>query len=385
MSARNYAVQKPNATAVNMLRSWLKSAGIGNKPSESPGFDLTVATAGGGELEVQVCLRRDETMPGEGVQVVAGDVTGKKLASALAAFWRVTDAAGHEHCKPFERGAEPEANAQGNPRKLHYRDDEFLVAIRHTEFRRSPNPDPERFQHYRATMEKVSWSFVRLNFELCQRHGVDIDDVMTLARCYVVNFCARYETPNEVFHDNERKCYAYIRQRLNSDFLPILRKKQRSMLPDAETVSIGLYGRPNTLSDQTAVLFPKKYPNPEIVLQRYVYPELGQGITEHDREDADADEDYVRRHCVLDTSSPSARRASAAALLRDLLGDMPHDDMVETLRAATENHSLDVVARREAARQLRLHSGSCAACGSGDLGVEEDEELAGEDAGCAQE
>lgn len=370
MSPKNFAPQKPNATAVNILRSWLKSVGIANRPSTVPGFDLSVSVAGGGDLEVQVCRRKDETMPGQGVQVLASDITGKNLARALSAFWRVTDAAGLDRVKPFERGAEPEPNAKGNPRKLHYRDDEFLVAIRHTEFRRAPNPDPERFAHYKATMEKTSWAFLRLNFELCARHGVGIDDIMTHARCYVVNFCTRYETPEEVFHDNERKCYAYIRQRLNSDFLPILRKKERSMIPDAETVSIGLYGRP---------FFGRSWFTHG---QDHVGPEVSLGMEEEDVED----EDYVRRHRLLDTSTPAARRASAAAMLRELLAGMPHDAMVEALRGASENLVLDSVTRREAARQFGLHAKGCSTCpASGDLGVEEDEELPGEDARGAQE
>jgi hypothetical protein len=355
--AKNYTFQEKNATAVNILRSWLTACGIPSRRSQVPGFDLTV-DGKSGDVEVQVSERRDETLPGAGIQVVVADFTGKKVAVALAAFHKVTRAAGYGKPQPFDRGAAPMMNAEGNPRKLHYKDEEFLVSIRHNEFRRAPNPGPDRWEKYKATMNKVAQAFMRTNFELCARNGMTLDDVMTYARCYVVNFCARHEIPETetTFCDNERKCHSYLQQRLylgpSSSLRAILLKKERSMLPDAETVSIGLFGKPDADTE--------------------VSP------------DADAEEvdyDYVAKHCQLDVSSPAKRKKSAATKLTELLGKLPHDQMVELLGNAAKNINFDFTTRKEAARQLRLHAEACESCAlPDDAGVKEDEDAAGSDA-----
>jgi hypothetical protein len=353
----NYTIQSPNATAVNILRAWLRAVGVPVRTSTEDGFDLTVTNILDEDLEVKVAKRADETLSGAGIQVSAGAFTGKKLSAALAAFHTVTDEAGYDRSNPIDRGAEPRLNEKGNPRKLHYKDEEFLVAIRHTEFRRSPNPSEDRWKKYRSPMEKTAAAFLRHNFELCARHGLTNDDLLQYARCYVVNFCARYEIPESetTFFDNERKCHVYLRQRFNSDLRTILLKKERSTIPDAETVSISLFGKPD-----------------------------GDTEVSPDAEEERTDFDYIAKHCELDLTSASARRASATSKLESLLLSLPHDQRVELLRTAAANTSFDFTTRREAARRLRLHVESCTAAlcqlPLADSGIEEDEELAGADA-----
>ncbi len=359
--AKNYTIQAKNATAVNLLRSWLGAVAIPVRPSKVSGFDLTVTAINGSELEVQVS--KDGAPVDGGVQVLAGDVTGRSPTAALAAFHKVTDAAGYERRTPVNRGTAGEMNEKGNPRKLHYKDEDFLVTIRHTQFRRSPNPSDDRWKKYQDAIKGTSASFLRSNFELCARNGLTLDDIMTYARCFVVNFCARYEIPEEqtTFHDNERKCYEYLKQELylapSSSLRAILTKKERSMLPDVETVSISLYGKPDADTE--------------------ISP---------DAED-EVDTDYIAKHCELDTSSPTARKASAAAKLAELLGSLPHGQMVEVLTNTAKNERFDFTTRREAARQLRLHVVACESCElpDGDNGVEEEEDLAGADALSSEE
>lgn len=359
---QNYTVQAPNATAVNLLRSWLAAVGITARASKVAGFDLCVTTVTGTDLEVQVTKRPDETLPGAGIQVVAGALTGRSPRAALEAFWRVTDAAGYERRQPVDRGAEALLNANGNTRKLHYKDEDFLVTIRHTQFRRSPNPSDDRWTKYKDAIEKTSAAFLRSNFELCARNGLAVDDIMTFARCFVVNFCAQFEIPEEqtTFCDNERKCYQYLKQNLfldeKSSLRAMLLKKERSTLPDVETVAIGLYGRVDADTE--------------------VSPEA---------EEEEVDYDYVRKHCELDTSSPAARKASAASKLAELLSSLPHAQMVEVLTNTAKNERFDFTTRKEAARQLRLHAIQCDSCLPGDAGVEEDEDLAGADAASTEE
>lgn len=336
-----YAEQPRNATAVNILRSWLTAVGIKHKPSKLQGYDICVEGRAGGEVQVQVAMGGEEKSKEAGVQVLARDITGKRASKKLDAFWSVTDAAGFERRQPVDRGAEPEANAKGNPRKLHYRDEFDLVAFRHTEFRWSPDPPADRWVRYKPTIEKVAWGFLKMNSRLAARHQFDIDDVLQYARVWVVNYCARYEVPNPLHNDNERKCYRYLQQRFNNDLRALLLKKERSTIPDAETVSIALYGAPD--SD----------------------PEVAWGWDERrdSERDDEVDPDYVARHCELDVSTPQARRRSAGKVLGELLSQLDHDQFVTTLRGAASSTSIDMTARKEASRLLRAHEAACEACG----------------------
>lgn len=341
----NYAIQARNATAVNILRAWLGAVDITHRPSEKPGCDLTVTGQDGTELEVQVLLPGDPPADGA-IHVKARDFTGKRAERALEAFYAVTDAAGYPRQEPLDRGAGPAKNEQGNPRKLHYRDDDFLVAVRHTEFRRSPNPPAERLKFYKSTMEKTAWRFFNLNYGLCVRNSLGVDDLLQYASCWVVNFIARYETQVEVHHDNERKCYRYLQQRFNTDLKGVLLKKERSALPDAQTVSIGLYGRPDIDGEVS--------PDPSDV---YVRALDGGSDSIDDMEPLDLK--YLERHQELDLRTPETRQASAAAKLQELLGSLPHERLVEVLRETVENRAFDIGTQREAARQLRIHVQGC--------------------------
>jgi hypothetical protein len=331
-----YAEQPRNATAVNVLRSWLTAIGVTHKPSKVRGCDICVDRRDGGVLEVQVVMGEEEKNLEGAVRVRAHEITGKASQKKLDAFWRVTDAAGYERKRPVDRGQEPELNEQGNPKKLHYRDDFDLVAFRHTETRWSPDPDDSKWVQYKPTMEKVSWGFLKMNSKLCERVKFDIDDVMQYARMWLINYCARYEVPNPVHFDNERKCYRYLQQRFNNDLRSLLLKKLRSTTPDAETVSIALFGTPDA--------------DPEV---------------SPDGAEEEIDQDYIERHCELDTSTPQARRRSATAKLKELLEELPHDQLVDTLQRTAANESLDWTARKEAGRWLNAHEKGCKECSPG--------------------
>lgn len=329
-----YRIQAPNATAVNVLRSWLRAVNVPLLPRKA-GCDLAVTGKDGTPLFVQVSMNPDEPTKDGVLKVLARDVTGKKIEVALAAFHQITDAAGYDRAQPLDRGAGPELNEQGNPKKLHYSDEDFLVAMRHNEFRRSPNPPADRWQQYRPTIDKTVWAFLRNNFELAARHTLGYDDLASYARCWVVNFCARYEIQNPKNNDNEKLLYVYLEQRLR-ELRSILQKKERSMMPDVETLSLALYGRPHVDTEVT----------PSI----------------DDEEVEEIDLEYVARRCELDTSTPEARRESAGKKLAELLDQLPHDQLVETLQTAAANRFFDITARKEASRRLKEHVGACASC-----------------------
>lgn len=244
-------------TSVNTLRTWLQAVGVGVRPSTTPGFDLTVTAADGSDLEVMVSQREDPTLPSPGVSVSAKAFTGKRVGDGLAAFWRVTDAAGYDRRTPVDRGPEGTLNAKGNPRKLRECEDPFGIAIRLTEFKRTVNPPNDRWKRYNTTIENVAYKWLYRNYQLCARHGIGADDLMSYARCHTVNFATLYETATPVHCDNERKLYKYIWQRFCSDLYPILRRQERSTLPDLAAAELA------SCVDTTAGTGYKRSHNPE--------------------------------------------------------------------------------------------------------------------------
>lgn len=382
----NYCIQARNATAVNILRSWLRAANVPTAPA-APGFDLAVVDVLSEVQQVKVVMKDEPAAP-TGITVQASDITGRKESVALAAFYTITDSAGYERVAPINRGGNVRLNEKGNPRKLHYKDEGFMVSIRHTEFRRSPNPADDRWKQYKAVMEKVVWKFFQSNYEMCCRQAVDIKDLLQVARCLMVNFCARYETPTPVWNDNERKFYRYLQQRFHYDVRAIMVKSERSLMPDSDTVRTALACDSEASPDPTdAYVAALDAPEEDLSLARAIFAGSSTDASIPESLDVadEVDEDYIERHCVLDTSSTSARRSSAAAKLTDLLANMPHDSMVRVLREASENFAFDFVTRKEAYRQLRLHEQKCDSCASVQSGAEEDEELAGTDSLGAEE
>lgn len=344
---------------LNLLRSYLRATGIQYTRSTVAGCDLTVVCQDGNTIEVRVVLRNDTTAPCECVDVVGSHLTGKSLNKALAAFHTVSRAAGYGEPMPFNRGAEPE-------HKLSYMDEEFLVAIRHNETRRAPNPEPAKFVAYDKVMYKAVWTFYKLNNMMCRRWGLGVDDLMQIARTLLVNFCARYEDDLEPQSQNERILYTYLHQRF-AEVYAVMGKKERSCFPDADTVCIASTGIPYQ-SDG-------------------MFSEALSGVFNPESEPEKIDVDHRDRNRKLDCSNPTKRKASAAKMLKEGLGAMDHDRMVETLTFAAQNILIAHDARRHAAKLLREHAAECPDCytGSESLGVDEDEESTGVDAGCAQE
>lgn len=318
-----------NAVAVNILRSWLRATGISHKRSEIPGCDLEVVGKHGSLSQVIVALRSDETAPCDAIVIRAKDLTGKNKDLAVAAFHTVTRGAGYGQPDLFSRGEEPK-------QKLSYHKDEFLVAVRATETRRSPDPTPEQFAKYDKVMWKAAQLFFNINYEDCRRWGYSTDDLMQHNRVLLINFCARYEKDEFEEGENERLLYTYLSQRL-SELRSILFKKERSILPDADTVSISLLG--------------KNYGGSMTIGIEYEYDP---------RSDNDVvDQEHKHRNKVLDCSNPTTRKASASRLLADSLASLSHADMIETLVHAEQNILFSHDARREAGKQLKMHYSSC--------------------------
>jgi hypothetical protein len=343
--------------ALNTVKSWMAACRISFRTGRWPEADLVVTNAAGQEVGVSVVIKGSPVA--EGSLVVNGsDITHRALKVALEAFASLQQALGFEPKLPVDRGAIPERRPYG--------DDFDLVVWRHTEFRRSPNPDRQKLEKYKSTAEKASWKFYRSNQRLCADHMLQVEDlIFGYALVWTTNYIALYEIPAEraLQNDNERLLYTYLTQRF-AEFRTSLNRKGRNELPVLDAAFIGLRGRPYDYSNKTSWLTERD----EAVQQ--TRPMLDVDDTD------DEDEDYVARHRELDVSSPNARRASATQLLETQLASLPHDEMVSLLTAASENGRIHVDARKEAGRRLRAHVQSCCACTGTVVQVEDEEDEA---------
>lgn len=200
--------------AANLLKSWLKATGI-----ECQYVERTQPLLRVGGLTVLVSEDNDDTF----LTVSPKDILSRNRDTALQAFWKVTDTLGESRQLPFQRGQEP-VGVNGEMAKASYKDDVFVAAIRSADFRRAPNPGSEQWKRYDKIVKNACAKFNFVNRTLCHNHGLELDDILQYGRCYLVNFCAKYEIPMAQPDENEKLFNVYIWQRLYGDLHRVLKK-----------------------------------------------------------------------------------------------------------------------------------------------------------------
>lgn len=315
---RSYSIPPKNARAVCQIRTWLTAAGISYRPSKAPGHDLTIVKSDGQELELAV-TSDPATTPNDALVVLASIVTNRKIRLAVDAFHEITEAAGYGRPEPMDRGPLP-------PKKLNFHNDFELVSMRHSEFRRVPNPTTADMKHYKGVIERTAWAFLRSNHELCVGHGLEIGDLITYAQVWTCNYLGLYVVPSPTNNDNEKLLHCHLMQRF-SNFRDLLYQKGRGIFVTPEDVHIATGSTAFTAPDTATLAF--------------------------DVSD-EVDEAYRARHCELDVSDDDSRRRSAAALLDSHLNKLTHEQKVATLSQVVESQFVNYDAKREASRRLRL-------------------------------
>lgn len=333
-------------TALNILKSWLRANKLAYSKAEVPGVDILVE---GPTACAAVRVVQGIQKPIEGViDVSTDDIGHDDLDTALAAYHVVTRAVGAGEPKPFDRGVEPTRNFYG--------DEPFLTDVRHTEVRRSPNPSPEKFRQYDKVMHKAVWTFYNVNRDFCRRMGLAVEDLMTYAQTMLISFCARQEREDRSQDENEIQLYVYLRQRFAEKYKTST-KRERSIVPDADTVSIGLLDRNYRNERGRPVDFeyendPRDVEGDELML-RLMGSKGSVPAT---------DLAYRQRRRQLDCSNPGKRKASATKMLEEKLASLDHDDLVRVLAAAKTNILIHPDARREASKRLIEHEDGCETC-----------------------
>lgn len=333
-------------TALNILKSWLRANGIAYTKAELPGVDLIVE--GPTAIRAVRVLQGPQPAIQGTVDILADNIAHDDLDTALESYHALTREVGAGEPRPFNRGVEPTRN--------YYGDEPFLTDVRHTEVRRSPNPDPIKFKVYDKVMHKAVWTFYNVNRDFCRRAGLAVEDLMTYAQTMLISFCARQERDDRSQDENEKQLYIYLRQRFAEKYKTST-KRERSILPDADTASIGILDKHYRVERGRPVEFeyendPRDVEGDELMLRL-----MGsKGTT------PTTDLDYRLRRRVLDCSNPGKRKASAKKLLDESLEKLDHEDFVSTLTKARKNILIHPDARREANKRLIKHEAACAPC-----------------------
>ena len=270
----------------------------------------------GGHL-VPLILAKNTPDVNDGI-VVSG-ITGRDLTRSLKAFGELQRNLGYLPKVPVDRGAAPEHQAS-------YEDEFDLVAFRHSEFRRSPNPPPRALEAYRTVIEKSVWKFLRSNSHLCQDNMLSTDDLRTYAQVWTCNYIALYEVTNPSQDEKERYLAQFLGQRF-SEFKKLWDKKARHMFPSLDDAFIGTHGG-----------------------VPYDYGNKSNWTT-----------------TLTSVEEPTALKQGPIQSLDSQLESLGHDRMVEALLGAANNNRIHPDARAEASRRLRTHTNACSRCATVDV------------------
>jgi hypothetical protein len=307
------------------LKSWLTAVGIGYQDSTA---GLVVTSKTGEAVPVAVVVEGAAVTPGV-ISVLAKDLSSRNLNTSLEAFRGLQEALGYTPPKvPVNRGPIPK-------HKAHFSDDFELVAMRHNDFRRSPNPTNAELKSFQTVVDKATWWFWKKNGTICGDHGMELEDLKSYAMMWTCNYLGLYRDDAAPRAENEKNLCQYLKQRF-VEFRAHLDRKGRNVLPMLDDAYIAMHGRP------------------------YEYTNKNEWYTS----DPDADNDW---EIPTEGDEPTGvqrdrTKKEAAAMLTEKLAGMPHDEMVGTLSAAVENDRIHVDARRAASKKLQGHAKKCSIC-----------------------
>lgn len=340
---KSYEKKGKNYTAVTRLATWLDVARIPYRLTNEGPHDLIVECSNGGPMPVRVSLVPENGGP-DHYSVSVQEMINRNDNVSTAAFARLTAAAGYGRVNPLVRCASPLS------KKLNTDDHFELVAMRHTEFRRVPNPTNQQLESHKTTIDKAINRAQSIHYNLFARNGLDKEDLRTYAQIWTCNFLGLYNIKAEGYKDNERKLYAYLCQRF-SNFCEAAYRKERSVVPDMSTYYMAILGKP-----WVATKF-----GPDHLSG---FSEDGESIQLDEQEFSDSLsslEEDPEEACQVEIN-PAKRRANAKACLAAELGRMPHDKLLESLYHVLNSSFFCHDAKAEARRQLKKHQKGCREC-----------------------
>ncbi len=270
---------------------------------------------------------------------------------ADTAFADLTERLGLGRLKAVDRGAPRVYEREGRTSTRPYGDDPDSVVMREKIFRSVPNLPPQLYERLDPMITLCCRFFYRANTKLCLTLGYDLDDLKTYAQVWATNFwsVSRNITPASD-DENMKLLYRALRQRFVEFRNQMRSLRSRNVLLDRQTISIA--------TGVDWVFDADGYRNiegrDEGNAKKAVEAVEVEPNTWHSRA-------VLRtRKPELDLSSETKRRESAKTMLAKLLGEMPHDRMVEVLTETSTSQFVCHDTQTEALRQLNLHQQKCA-------------------------
>ncbi len=312
------------------LKTWLTAVNIAYQDTTA---GLVVTSKNGDPIPVDL----EGSRRPNSIAVKGRDLTSRDLGKSLKAFQGLQLALGYEPKAPVDRGPIP-------TQKMHYARDFELVAMRHSEFRRVPNPKTADLAQYKVVVDKATWKFYRKNQQVCGDHGYDVGDLRTYAYLWTTNYLGLYDRPEKAQEERERFLCHFLGQRF-AEFYKQLKKKKRNTLPMLDDAFIAAHGRPYEYGSKSN-WFSSGEEDQESPEEAWIAEEEAEEAPKKNRS-------YAKR---------TAARDEASAILTERLKDMDHDAMVALLSGAVENDRIHQDARREASRRLRAHTTVCTKC-----------------------
>jgi len=306
-------------TGLSLLKTWLNAVNI---PFLSDADEGSVVAQNAAGDTIHILVGKGLPPTPNSIVVEGSDLTGGKVSKALETFTHLQEQLGYEPKAPVDRGPLP-------TKKLANGSDFELVALRHGEMRRCPNPPKGKLESYKPTIERAIWRFMRSNSTLCADNLLAIEDLRTYAQVWTVNYCALYELDRgqDDQAENAKLLFTHLAQRF-SNFRQLLIDKSRNVHPMLDTAFIGLHGRP------------------------YDYSNFSSWESTDAAVEAEDEANKPKRR----------RRNKSAVKLDDALGALGHDQMVTVLAVAAKNDRIHPDARAEAMRRLDAHKAECKEC-----------------------
>lgn len=359
-----------NLRALNLFRSWMGAVAIPFRRGEG-GVDVIVTGSNGTEVQVQISAKDSPKAPAGAVVINAEVLTGRNIQKSRGSFQAFVVSLGYTYRAPVDRGALP-------TKKAYFDDDFESGALRHADLHRVPNPSARELASLEPIIKRETRRFYNEFRELCDDNMLAIDDLLSYAGMFTVAYLGMERVARVVVAgDDERKLAAHLQQRFHH-LRDLLYKKGRNTFANLDEVHIALHGGAPFDYSKTfmgnrrarAARIDGERDESSLTLADTF---LATATTPEDDED-EVDASYIARRNQLDTSSESARKKSASALLSKLLAGLPHDEMVERLTGAIESDRLDPTARKEARRQMKAHALGCAGCAASQVSATEEGE-----------
>lgn len=197
---------------LHVLKSYLAACEI---PFDINGETVQIITKDKGVLEVT--LGADTKLLSNSIIVGSKEIVSPVAAVYLKALHTVTKAAGYESPVPVNRGEAPS-------NRINYKDDFEQVYLRHSVFRRSPNPrDSSVLDKYNKTVSNTAARAFKRYRWILEPMGFGVEDLISIGQVHAITFI-HYYAASENTVENIKLLTQYLKQRY-SELAKLCHKK----------------------------------------------------------------------------------------------------------------------------------------------------------------